>query len=102
MGEIAFQSDHLQEATTYLERAVAQEPGNSEAGELLATVRVREGKYTEADEILRKLIVTDPGNPRIHYLEGRVLVKLGRSNDSQLEFEKAQQLTVSGSGVAKQ
>jgi Flp pilus assembly protein TadD len=102
MGEIAFQSDHLQEATTYLERAVAQEPGNSEAGELLATVLVRDGKYTEADEILRKLIVTDPGNPRVHYLEGKVLVKLGRNDDSQLEFQKAQQLTVSGSGTARQ
>jgi tetratricopeptide (TPR) repeat protein len=102
MGDIAFQSNHLDEATTYLERAFADQPGNSEAGELLATIRVREGKYTEADGLLRKLIVIDPDNARIHYLEGRVLVKLGRNDDSQLEFEKARQLTSNSSGPARQ
>lgn len=102
MGQIAFQSGHLEEATTYLERAFAEQPANSEAGELLATAWVREGKYTEADGILRKLIGSDPDNPRIHYLEGRVLVKLGKADDSQLEFEKARQLTTGSSGVARQ
>jgi Flp pilus assembly protein TadD len=102
MGQIAFQGGRLDEASVYLERAYAKEPTNSETGELLATVRLREGKYTEADGILRKLIGTDPDNPRIHYLEGRVLVKLGKSDDSQLEFEKARQLTANSSGVEKQ
>jgi Flp pilus assembly protein TadD len=102
MGQIAFQSGHLDEATTYLERAFTKDPGNSEAGELLATIRLKEGKYAEADEILRKLMGTDPDNPRIHYLEGRALAKLGKSDDSQLEFEKARQLTSGNSGIERQ
>jgi Flp pilus assembly protein TadD len=102
LGQIAFQSEHLDEATTYLERAFKKDPGNSEAGELLATIRLKEGKYAEADEILRKLMGTDPDNPRVHYLEGRALAKLGKSDDSQLEFEKARQLTSSSSGVERQ
>ena len=85
-----------------MERAFKKDPGNSEAGELLATIRLKEGKYAEADEILRKLMATDPDNPRVHYLEGRALAKLGKSDDSQLEFEKARQLTSSSSGIERQ
>jgi Flp pilus assembly protein TadD len=50
MGQIAFQNGHLQEATTYLERAFpGRTRADSAAGELLATTWVREGKYSEAD-----------------------------------------------------
>jgi Flp pilus assembly protein TadD len=102
LGQIAYQSEHLDEATTYLQRAFKKDPANSEAGELLATIRLKEGKYAEADEILRKLMGTDPDNPRVHLLEGRALAKLGKSDDSQLEFEKARQLTSSSSGTERQ
>jgi Flp pilus assembly protein TadD len=102
MGEIAYQAGLTEEAITYLNRALDQAPDNSEAGELLATIRVRDGKYEEADQILRRLMGSDPDNPRIHYLEGRVLAKLGKSDDSQVEFEKARQLTAANPAAERQ
>jgi Flp pilus assembly protein TadD len=102
LGQLALQSDHLGEAVTYLERAIKSDAGNSNAGETLATIFLREGKYAEADEVLRKLMGTNPDSPTVHYLEGRVLAKLGKSDDSQVEFEKARQLTSSSSGIERQ
>ena len=99
LGQIAYQSEHRTKLQLIWNVRSKKDPANSEAGELLATICLKEGKYAEADEILRRLMGTDPDNPRVHLLEGRALAKLGKSDDSQLEFEKARQLTSSSWGT---
>lgn len=89
LGEIAFKDGRLIDATHYLQKALMRAPDNLEAGELLASVYIRQEDYVQAEEILRRLIRLDLDNPRTHYMLGQVLLKLGKHDESALEFEKS-------------
>jgi tetratricopeptide (TPR) repeat protein len=97
MGALAFESGRIQEAITFLDKALLKEPDDFPAGEMLATAYVRKDQYAEADKVLQRLIQINPANSQVHYLEGRTLLKLGKNDESQSEFEKARQFA---SGIA--
>jgi protein O-GlcNAc transferase len=97
MGALAFESGRMKDAITYLDKALLEAPDDFPAGEMLATAYVRKDEYAEADKVLRQLIRINPANSQVHYLEGRTLLKLGKNEESQSEFEKARQFA---SGIA--
>jgi Flp pilus assembly protein TadD len=53
---------------------------------------MKQGKLTEAQAALEKLVKLDPSNPRFHYLLSRVLTKLDRKQEAQSEFEISKKL----------
>ena len=53
---------------------------------------VKEQKYPDAEEALRKAVLLSPGSVKAHYQLGILLGRTGRQEDAQKEIEMVRQL----------
>jgi len=94
LGNIALSQHRLEDAESYLKRAVSLDPRNPDNPLLLGQVYLQMKKLPEAEQAFRKAIelTTDPSRnhyqvQRAHYLLGRVLVQMGRADDAKQEMQ---------------
>jgi tetratricopeptide (TPR) repeat protein len=87
-GTFLLDSNDLQGAMPFLERAVAMSPANPKAHEALARAYQMKGDNTAAEEQLHTAITEAPNAPSLHFLLGRVYEKEGLSKKAQEEFQR--------------
>ena len=85
---------YLQKGDVARTRALTSEilqgdPRNKQALVLLAGAAIRESRYPEAEQALRRALVVDPSFALAHTKLGEVLQKEGRDDDALAELEKA-------------
>ena len=56
---------------------------------MLGLLRHKQGRHTEALELLDTVMRHSPANPKVHYNRGHVLLALGRPAEALAAFEKA-------------
>ncbi len=94
LGNIALTQHRLEDAESYLKRAMSLDPRNPDNPLLLGQVYLQLKKLPEAEQAFRKAIelTTDPSRnhyqvQRAHYLLGRVLLQMGRADDAKVEMQ---------------
>ena len=95
LGHLAIEAGRQDAASEWTKQALALDPNNLTANEDRAMLLERAGKHEDAQTILRKLARLEPKNPRIHYLLGRVLLQLQRTEEAQAEFDLSKKLEAS-------
>jgi tetratricopeptide (TPR) repeat protein len=94
LGSIALSQHRLEDAESYLKRAMSLDPRNPDDPLLLGQAYLQMKKLPEAEQAFRKAIelTTDVSRnhyqvQRAHYLLGRVLVQMGRADDAKQEMQ---------------
>ncbi len=94
LGSIALSQHRLQDAESNLKRASSLDPRNPDNPLLLGQVYLQMKKLPEAEQAFRKAIelTTDVSRnhyqvQRAHYLLGRVLLQMGRSDEAKREMQ---------------
>jgi Flp pilus assembly protein TadD len=95
LGHLAIEAGRQQAASDWTRQALALDPNNLTANEDRAVLLERSGKHEDAQVVLQRLVKLEPNNPRIHYLLGRVLLKLQRTEEAQSEFDFSKRLEAS-------
>lgn len=83
MSELRWEQSKADEALDWAEQALAADRGDAENYAYLGLLRARQGRYTEAAELLGHAVEIKPDNP--HYLcrLADIMVHLGRSEDAK-------------------
>ena len=71
---------------------VKRDPEYSPAYEALGRMLVKEQKYPEAEEALRKAVLLSPGSVKAHYQLGILFGRTGRQEDAEKEIETVREL----------
>jgi protein O-GlcNAc transferase len=97
LGELYRQNGEDVTAEGEYRQAIEITPGRVDFLDALATVLLEENKSKDAQAVLQKALVLDPGNPSLHYKLSRVLQRSGQSLEASRErvetarLEKADQ-----------
>lgn len=67
---------------------LATVPTNLQAQELLATCRLSLGQYEQALIVLNGLLLSEPGNPGVLYMQGIALARLKRTDEANAAFSR--------------
>ena len=89
MGRASLALDRRDAAAEHFERALALDRRSPEALDLLAEVRLGQGRHEEALALWRALVELAPGNTRAHTNAGVALYRLGRIEEALRSFERA-------------
>ncbi|GAN82129.1 tetratricopeptide repeat protein [Acidocella aminolytica] len=83
MSELRWEQSKADEALDWAEQALAADRGDAENYAYLGLLRARQGRYTDAAELLGHAVEIKPDNP--HYLcrLADIMVHLGRSEDAK-------------------
>ncbi len=79
--------DRCDSAAPILEK-LAPKPANLQSRELLASCRVSLAQYEQANRLLERLIVEEPDNPGILYIQGVALTRLKRNDEAHSAYQK--------------
>ena len=79
----------LPEATRLIQASLEQEPRNPSTMDSWGWALYLNGRYPEAEQILRKTVKLSPDSPDVHRHLGEVLVKLNRPQDALEEWDRA-------------
>ncbi len=85
---LAFLKQEQYRAALPIFEALAADPSNLQAGELVATCRLSLELYEPALAVLRPLLEVEPNNAGILYMEGVALTRLKRISEAQSAFTK--------------
>jgi tetratricopeptide (TPR) repeat protein len=85
-GLLLEKENKFSDAATEYKQALTLDP-KSDALTGLANIYMRGRRFVEADEYLRKLVATQPGNAGAHIQLGRVLAAEGKNDDAVAELE---------------
>ncbi len=69
-------------AEAHLGRALADEPDNPSALQLLGVVRRMQGQLKEAEDLFRRSLAADPNQAQVHHNLGNLLKSLGRYDEA--------------------
>jgi Flp pilus assembly protein TadD len=86
LGKIYLFQGRREEARAAFERAQTAAPTDAYAPFYLATLLMEDGKYAEAEPLLKRSIELDPLNPKAHYSLGQALQRLGRDDEARSEL----------------
>jgi len=75
------------QAEVEYKRALALDGKSADATVGLANLYMRQKKFPEAEELLRKLMVLRPDDPAVHLQLGRVLAASGKPDDAVAELQ---------------
>lgn len=75
LGDLLFHTDRPEEASVYLRRAIARDPGLIPAYESLGILLEREGRFSEAKGYLEKAIAGNGSNPLAYYSYALALIR---------------------------
>ena len=89
MGRAAQALGRTEAAAQHYERAVALDPRDAEAVDLLAVVRFGQQRYAAALALFRTLVELRPTNAQAHSNLGVTLFYLGRGDEAVASFERA-------------
>jgi len=92
LGLIAEEKGQTADAIATFSDVVKRDPEYGPAYEGLGRMLVKEQKYPEAEEALRKAVLLSPGSVKAHYQLGILLGRTGRQEDAQKEIETVRQL----------
>jgi tetratricopeptide (TPR) repeat protein len=81
----------LDEAERYARRALERAPANPRANLALGMVRMKQGRYAEARELLEKAAAVDPGSPKVHYQLSLAYARLDDRARSEEHLERYRQ-----------
>ena len=92
LGEIYRERGEEATAEEEYRKAIELAPGRVDFLEPLATVLLAQNKGKEAQVVLQKALVLDPGNPSVHYQLSRVLQRSGQSVEASRERSETARL----------
>ena len=79
----------LDDAESMVKKALADDEFNGAYLDSLGWIYYKQGKYVQAEEILRKAVGRDSHDPTIHAHLGDVYAKLGRPEMAAMQWEKS-------------
>jgi tetratricopeptide (TPR) repeat protein len=82
MSELRWEESKVEESLDWAEQALAANRGDAETYAYLGLLRMRQGRHTDAAELLARSVEIKPDNP--HYLRrlADIMVHLGRGEDA--------------------
>ncbi len=86
LGDALLEKGEIAEAQSAFERTITAAPDSSAGYIGLADVKLRRRDFALALELLDKALVIEPNDPVAHYLRGRALHALGRSEEARREL----------------
>jgi Flp pilus assembly protein TadD len=89
-GRELFEERRFEDAERQLEEAYLLRPRDPRVLNLLGLVYYRGDKLAKAEEVYRKLIAESPEAHTLHYNLGLVCFKLGRLDEAEAAFLKAE------------
>jgi len=89
LGASYLQRGQLEVANEEIKKALAEEPDNSQANNMMAVLQWRLKNYDQADRLFRKSISNDPKNSSARHNYGAFLCEQGRLDDGIGQFEQA-------------
>ena len=88
LGRTLLKQNKVEEAVTYLNRAVELAPAYAVGHEHLSRAYAYTNQLESAQRELEKAVALDPGNARLHYVLGRLYRERGLTEKAQSEFER--------------
>ena len=89
LGASYLQRGQLDVAEQELNKALSEEPDNSQANNIMAVLQWRLKDYDKAERLFRKSLDEDPKNSSAHHNYGAFLCEQGRLDEGMRNFEKA-------------
>jgi tetratricopeptide (TPR) repeat protein len=96
LGELARQSQDLDEAVKHFSKAIELNPNFADAYLGLGMTLLAEKKFPEAVAPLEKAVKLQPANPAGHYSLATAYARTGRREDADREFALQQKTTPAG------
>jgi len=90
LGDLAFDKNDLDGATSYYKQALALAPNDADASIGLAHVYTEKGSLQPAEQLLQAVIAADPSNVLAHYRLSSVYRGMNRPADAKREIEAYQ------------
>lgn len=88
LGDIQQANRELAEAESSYARAAELNPYQLSDRLNLVTVRLDQGKTSEADTLLQRLLASSPDHPGVNFLHGRMLVESGDNEEAIAAFRR--------------
>lgn len=82
LAQLYWFQEKPEQALIALRRAIALDPAESEASELLAALLTDRGEVTGAESVLRSALAVSPCNAKLHFSLAAVLLQLGHLQQS--------------------
>lgn len=92
LGEALDMAQKPDEAAVALQRAIWINPNFVGPYVLLGKIMKSRGSFALAAQMLEQAVKLDPGNSNAHYMLGQAYQSLGRTEEADREFRKAQEL----------
>jgi tetratricopeptide (TPR) repeat protein len=89
---VLIEEGRLEEALVESETLAAQDPADEVAWSAVADLRLKLGRYDQADEPIAKFLALSPDNPNAHFLEGDALYFRARLDEARRAYQKALEL----------
>ena len=83
---------NLEQALSYIQKAITLKPGNGYIRDSLGWVYFRMGELSRATEEILKAIKLEPNDPYIHEHLGDIYLKLGKREQALKAYKEAQRL----------
>lgn len=94
LGILLYRVGRRDEAVAHLRKAVQLSPASARALTSLGAILTDHGDPREALAYLKKAVALDPKTGAMHYNLGRAYWRLGRRDEAQRSFDRAQQLNL--------
>jgi predicted TPR repeat methyltransferase len=91
-GDVHLSERKLGDAAACYRRAVAIDPGSTDAHVKLAATLIQQSQFGDAEAPLRRAISLDPQRADSYYYLGTALIAQGRADDGIRQFDQALQL----------
>jgi len=85
----AVQAGQFEQAATYCQLALQEEPERAEALKILSGIRFMEGRLDEALATLQRAAALDPNDPKVHANLGSILTRLNRPEEAVACYRRA-------------
>src|SRR5262249_1302056 len=92
LGEFYLKQDKITDAEKNFREALKRNPRMPASLYGLAKIHVREEKYREALPEIDAAVRLAPENQNVHFMRGRILLKLGRRAEGEKEMARAKEL----------
>ncbi len=92
LGLLDLDENKLADASKHFAEALKQDPKHAGALTGVGRVAFQRKQYLSAVDVLQQAIASDPNLREAHYYLGMAYGRLGRSDDSQKELQRAGQL----------
>ena len=89
MGDLYHRAGRLEEALASFERSQLESPDNAAARSRIASVRISQHRFADAESILRELLSTQPDSAALLYNLGLAQFYQDKHREAQVSFDRA-------------